>query len=168
MPETILEVASNAQFKSDYTRYGIYILFRRVLSDYRDGLKPVQRRILWAMLKNTKAITTKVKSAAVTGDVMKLYHPHGDASVYDAMVRLAQDFSMRYPLIDGHGNFGSVDGDGAAAHAEGRSLGGQFSCEVGIEVDIADVTSTTNKGEPYFLLADGLGVCYTLNCRTTA
>ena len=78
MAEKILEVASNEQFKSDYTRYGIYILYRRVLSDYRDGLKPVQRRILWAMFKNTKAIGQRVKSAAVVGDVMKLYHPHGE------------------------------------------------------------------------------------------
>lgn len=79
MSEKIIEVSSNTQFKSDYTRYGIYILYRRVLSDFRDGLKPVQRRILWAMYKNTKAITSKVKSAAVVGDVMKLYHPHGGA-----------------------------------------------------------------------------------------
>lgn len=78
MPEKISEMQSNVQFKTDYTRYGIYILYRRVLSDYRDGLKPVQRRIIWAMYKNTKAITSKVKSAAVVGDVMKLYHPHGD------------------------------------------------------------------------------------------
>lgn len=78
MPEKISEVQSNIQFKADYTRYGIYILYRRVLSDYRDGLKPVQRRILWAMYKNTKAITSRVKSAAVVGDVMKLYHPHGE------------------------------------------------------------------------------------------
>lgn len=78
MPEKISEMQSNVQFKTDYTRYGIYILYRRVLSDYRDGLKPVQRRIIWAMYKNTKAITSRVKSAAVVGDVMKLYHPHGD------------------------------------------------------------------------------------------
>ena len=78
MPETILESQSNKQFQEDYTRYGIYILYRRVLSDYRDGLKPVQRRILYAMLHDTKATTSKVKSAAVVGDAMKLYHPHGD------------------------------------------------------------------------------------------
>ena len=86
MSEKILEVASNVQFQSDYTRYGIYILYRRVLSDYRDGLKPVQRRILWAMYKNTKAITSTVKSAAVVGDVMKLYHPHGDCLRGDTML----------------------------------------------------------------------------------
>ena len=79
MPEKILDVTSNEQFKSDYTRYGIYILYRRVLSDYRDGLKPVQRRVLWAMYKNSKAVTTSVKSAAVVGDVMKWYHPHGNS-----------------------------------------------------------------------------------------
>ena len=78
MPEKILLEESSKQFEIDYKRYGIYILYRRVLSDFRDGLKPVQRRILWAMFKNTKAITQRVKSAAVVGDVMKLYHPHGD------------------------------------------------------------------------------------------
>lgn len=75
MPEKILEIPSSEQFKQDYTRYGIYILYRRVLSDYRDGLKPVQRRIIYAMLHDTKAVNTKIKSAAVVGDVMKLYHP---------------------------------------------------------------------------------------------
>lgn len=86
MAEKILEVASNTQFKSDYTRYGIYILYRRVLSDYRDGLKPVQRRIIWAMFKNTKAVGQRVKSAAVVGDVMKLYHPHGDCLSGDTVL----------------------------------------------------------------------------------
>lgn len=86
MAEKILEVASSNQFKADYTRYGIYILYRRVLSDYRDGLKPVQRRILWAMYKNTKAIGTKVKSAAIVGDVMKFYHPHGDCLRGDTVI----------------------------------------------------------------------------------
>ena len=99
MPEKILEVQSNAQFKADYTRYGIYILYRRVLSDYRDGLKPVQRRIIWAMYKNSKAITSNVKSAAVVGDVMKLYHPHGDIASQTAKCvrdRLRQEHTI-YP-----------------------------------------------------------------------
>ena len=86
MSEKIFEAQSSKQFEEDYKRYGIYILFRRVLSDYRDGLKPVQRRILWAMYKNTKAITTRVKSAAVVGDVMKLYHPHGDCIRGDTVI----------------------------------------------------------------------------------
>ena len=92
MPENISEVSSNVQFKSDYLRYGIYILYRRVLSDYRDGLKPVQRRILWAMFKNSKAITTKVKSASVVGDVIRLYHPHSDSSIYGTMKPMANWF----------------------------------------------------------------------------
>ena len=115
MPEKILNVTSNEQFKSDYTRYGIYILYRRVLSDYRDGLKPVQRRVLWAMYKNSKAITTRVKSAAVVGDVMKWYHPHGNSSVYGTMKPLANWFETYMPLIDPGGNFGTFQGDGAAA-----------------------------------------------------
>lgn len=115
MPEKISEMQSNVQFKTDYTRYGIYILYRRVLSDYRDGLKPVQRRILWAMYKNTKAITSRVKSAAVVGDVMKLYHPHGDAAIYGTMKPMANWFETYIPLIDPGGNFGTFQGDPQAA-----------------------------------------------------
>ena len=114
MPEKIMEVASNTQFKNDYTRYGIYILYRRVLSDYRDGLKPVQRRILWAMYKNTKA-TSFVKSAAVVGDVMKLYHPHGDAAIYGTMKPMANWFETSIPLIHPNGNWGTFQGDPIAA-----------------------------------------------------
>lgn len=108
MPEKISEVASKEQFKIDYTRYGIYILYRRVLSDYRDGLKPVQRRILWAMYKNTKAITSRVKSAAVVGDVMKLYHPHGDClrantPIYcldNSIITIEQAYNMGLQKLD--------------------------------------------------------------------
>lgn len=115
MPEKISEVASKEQFKTDYTRYGIYILYRRVLSDYRDGLKPVQRRILWAMYRNTKAITSRVKSAAVVGDVMKLYHPHGDVGVYNTIKPMVNWFESYMPLIDPEGNFGTFQGDPCAA-----------------------------------------------------
>ena len=115
MPEKISEVASKEQFKTDYTRYGIYILYRRVLSDYRDGLKPVQRRILWAMYKNSKAITSRVKSAAVVGDVMKLYHPHGDVGVYNTIKPMVNWFESYIPLIDPEGNFGTFQGDPCAA-----------------------------------------------------
>lgn len=97
MPEKILNVTSNEQFKSDYTRYGIYILYRRVLSDYRDGLKPVQRRVLWAMYKNSKAITSSVKSAAVVGDVMKWYHPHGN-SCLDASTTIYSTNGNKYTI----------------------------------------------------------------------
>lgn len=115
MPEKIFGMQSSTQFKNDYTRYGIYILYRRVLSDYRDGLKPVQRRILWAMYKNTKAVTQRVKSAAVVGDVMKLYHPHGDAAIYGTMKPMANWFESYIPLIDPEGNFGTFQGDPQAA-----------------------------------------------------
>ena len=115
MSEKIFEAQSSKQFEDDYTRYGIYILFRRVLSDYRDGLKPVQRRILWAMYKNTKAITSPVKSAAVVGDVMKLYHPHGDTGIYGTMKPMANWFETNIPLIEPSGNFGTFQGDPQAA-----------------------------------------------------
>lgn len=115
MPEKISEVSSNVQFKSDYLRYGIYILYRRVLSDYRDGLKPVQRRIIWAMFKNSKAITSTVKSASVVGDVIKLYHPHSDASIYGTMKPMANWFESYIPLIEPHGNFGTFLGNPMAA-----------------------------------------------------
>lgn len=113
--ERITEVASNVQFETDYIRYGIYILYRRVLSDYRDGLKPVQRRIIYAMLKNSKATTSTVKSAAVVGDVMKWYHAHGDAALYASIKPMTNWFESYIPLIDGKGNFGTFQGDPSAA-----------------------------------------------------
>ena len=105
------------EMKSSYIDYAMSVIVGRALPDVRDGLKPVHRRILYAMYEdNLTADKPFKKSATCVGDVLGRYHPHGDASVYDAMVRLAQDFSMRYPLVDGHGNFGSVDGDPPAAY----------------------------------------------------
>src|ERR1700744_4769609 len=99
-----------------YLDYAVSVVKGRALPDVCDGEKPVQRRILFAMNEMALSDNAKpVKSARVVGDVLGKYHPHGDQSAYDALVRLAQDFSMRYPLIDGQGNFGSRDGDGAAA-----------------------------------------------------
>src|SRR5258706_890780 len=99
-----------------YLDYAVSVVKGRALPDVSDGQKPVQRRILFAMNEMGLASTAKpVKSARVVGDVLGKYHPHGDQSAYDALVRLAQAVSMRYPLIDGQGNFGSRDGDGAAA-----------------------------------------------------
>ncbi len=104
------------EMRSSFLDYAMSVIISRALPDVRDGLKPVHRRILYAMhmLRNTHTQPYK-KSARVVGDVIGKYHPHGDSAVYDALVRLAQDFSMRYPLVDGQGNFGSVDGDSAAA-----------------------------------------------------
>ena len=107
----LLDVAHSA-----FVEYGLSVLKDRALPDIKDGLKPVHRRILYGMSElNLSSGSKHKKSARVVGDILGKYHPHGDSSVYEAMVRMSQDFSMRYPLVDGQGNFGSVDGDGAAA-----------------------------------------------------
>ncbi|MCI7362583.1 MAG: DNA gyrase subunit A, partial [Campylobacter sp.] len=102
--------------KASYLDYSMSVIIGRALPDARDGLKPVHRRILHAMNEMHLGKSAKYKkSAAIVGEVLGKYHPHGDTAVYDALVRLAQDFSMRIPVVDGQGNFGSIDGDGAAA-----------------------------------------------------
>src|ERR671939_1279730 len=104
------------EMRVSYLDYAMSVIVARALPDVRDGLKPVHRRILYAMHElGLTARASDRKSAAVVGEVLAKYHPHGDAAVYDTLVRLAQDFNMRYPLIDGQGNFGSIDGDAPAA-----------------------------------------------------
>lgn len=115
MAETILTVPAGEQFAGDYTRYALYTTYKRVLSDMRDGLKPVQRRILWTMFHDTKAVTHTVKSAAVIGDVMKLYHPHGDQGAYNTIKPMTNWFESKVPLIDNQGSFGNLEGDPASA-----------------------------------------------------
>ncbi|MDA8204471.1 MAG: DNA topoisomerase 4 subunit A, partial [Thermaerobacter sp.] len=112
----VMPIDIEDEMKRSYIDYAMSVIVSRALPDVRDGLKPVHRRILYAMLEagNTPNQPYK-KSARIVGDVLGRYHPHGDSAVYDAMVRMAQDFSIRYPLIDGHGNFGSMDGDSPAA-----------------------------------------------------
>jgi DNA gyrase subunit A len=106
----------DTEMRQSYLDYAMSVIVQRALPDARDGLKPVHRRVLYAMAEMGMRSNTRYrKSAGVVGEVLKNYHPHGDASVYDTLVRLAQDFNMRYPLVDGQGNFGSVDGDGAAS-----------------------------------------------------
>ncbi|WP_028314016.1 DNA gyrase subunit A [Desulfatibacillum aliphaticivorans] len=114
--ENMLEISIESEMKKSYLDYAMSVIIGRALPDVRDGLKPVHRRVLFTMheLKNDYNKPYK-KSARVVGDVMGKYHPHGDAAIYDTMVRMAQDFSLRYPLVDGQGNFGSIDGDPAAA-----------------------------------------------------
>ena len=110
------QVDISSEMRTSFLDYSMSVIVQRALPDVRDGMKPVHRRILHSM--NTLGITANVahkKSARIVGEVIGKYHPHGDTAVYDAMVRMAQDFSYRYPLVDGHGNFGSMDGDGAAA-----------------------------------------------------
>ena len=105
-----------AELAKSYVDYAMSVIVSRALPDVRDGLKPVHRRILYAMhLMNLGPGASYTKSAKVVGEVLGKYHPHGDIPVYDALVRLAQNFTMRYPLVDGQGNFGSVDGDPPAA-----------------------------------------------------
>ena len=102
--------------QSRYLNYALSVITSRALPDVRDGLKPVQRRILFTMWQqNLTADAKHRKCAKVVGDVMGNYHPHGDSAIYETLVRMAQPFSLRYPLVDGSGNFGSLDGDGAAA-----------------------------------------------------
>ncbi len=114
--DKIKEVNISSEMKTSFLNYAMSVIVSRALPDARDGLKPVQRRILYAMHENNMyASSAHKKSARIVGDVMGKYHPHGDSSIYEAMVRMAQPFSYRKILIDGHGNFGSVDGDGAAA-----------------------------------------------------
>ena len=113
----IIERDIEAEMKTAYIDYAMSVIVSRALPDVRDGLKPVHRRILYTMYEDGLTSDKPYrKSATTVGDVLGRYHPHGDASVYDAMVRMAQTFSLRYPLVDGHGNFGSIDGDGAAAY----------------------------------------------------
>ncbi|MEM9666302.1 MAG: DNA gyrase subunit A, partial [Bacteroidota bacterium] len=117
-PDTprIIPINIEEEMKSSYIDYSMSVIVSRALPDVRDGLKPVHRRVLYGMSElGLTAGSAYKKSARIVGEVLGKYHPHGDSAVYDTMVRMAQDFSMRYPLVDGQGNFGSVDGDSAAA-----------------------------------------------------
>ena len=113
----VIPVEINTEMRKSYIDYAMSVIVGRALPDVRDGLKPVHRRIMYAMYEDGITPDKAYRKCATTvGNVLGRYHPHGDASVYDAMVRMAQDFSLRYPMVDGHGNFGSIDGDGAAAY----------------------------------------------------
>src|SRR5690606_25425343 len=120
--ERIEDIALESEMQGSYLEYAYSVIYSRALPDARDGLKPVQRRILYQMSEmGLRPDRGHVKSARVVGDVMGKLHPHGDSAIYDALVRLAQDFAMRVPLVDGHGNFGSLDdGPAAARYTEAR------------------------------------------------
>ena len=128
-PSDISPVTIEEEMSRSYLDYAMSVIVSRALPDVRDGLKPVHRRILYSMHENgythDKAYR---KSARVVGDVIGKYHPHGDQSIYDALVRMAQDFSMRLPLLDGQGNFGSVDGDPPAAMRYTEVRMGKSAC----------------------------------------
>ena len=119
--DKLIPMELEKEMKKSFISYAMAVIINRALPDVRDGLKPVHRRILYAM--NELGMTSDKpfrKCARIVGDVLGKYHPHGDSSVYDAMVRLAQDFSIRYMLVEGQGNFGSVDGDGAAVKSRNQ------------------------------------------------
>ena len=127
----IIQHEIHDEMKNSYIDYAMSVIVGRALPDVRDGMKPVHRRILYGMDRlGTTPDKPYKKSARIVGEVMGKYHPHGDSSIYDAMVRMAQDFSMRYPLVDGHGNFGSLDGDGAAAMRYTEARMSQISMEI--------------------------------------
>ena len=114
--ENVLNHPLNDEMKTSYINYAMSVIIGRALPDARDGLKPVHRRVLYGMYEGGHTSEKKFsKSARSVGEVMGKYHPHGDQSIYDTMVRMAQEFSLRYPLVDGQGNFGSIDGDPPAA-----------------------------------------------------
>lgn len=136
------------EMKSAYMAYAMSVIVGRALPDVRDGLKPVHRRILYAMFREGLLSTRRYsKSAGVVGEVIKKYHPHGDAAVYDAMVRMAQDFNMRYLLVDGQGNFGSVDGDPAAAYRYTEARLTKIAEEMLADIDMETVDFTPNFDE---------------------
>ena len=145
--DQIVDAPFDSALSQRYLVYALSTITARSLPDLRDGLKPVHRRLLWAMrqLKLDPAQAFK-KSARVVGDVIGKYHPHGDASVYDAMVRLAQDFSLRYPLVEGQGNFGNIDGDNAAAYryTEARMTKTAMHLMAGLDEGTVDYTPTYN------------------------
>jgi DNA gyrase subunit A len=150
VPSDIRPVSILDEMKRSYLDYAMSVIVARALPDARDGLKPVHRRILYSMYEQGHTPDKKyVKSARVVGDVIGKYHPHGDQSIYDAMVRMAQDFSMRVPLIDGQGNFGSVDGDPPAAYryTEARLTRSALALLADIDKDTVDFTANYDNSE---------------------
>ena len=143
--ERILPRLIDDEIKESFINYSMSVIVSRALPDVRDGLKPVHRRVLYAM--NELGLVPGrpyKKSATVVGDVLGKYHPHGDSSVYDALVRMVQDFSLRYPLVDGQGNFGSVDGDPAAAYRYTEARLTRVAMEMLADIDKNTVDFTPN------------------------
>src|SRR5438034_3034238 len=155
---TVLPLQLENEMRSSYMDYAMSVIVSRALPDVRDGLKPVHRRILYAMQEQGMTPGARYqKCAAIIGEVLKHYHPHGDMSVYDSLVRMAQDFSLRYPLVDGQGNFGSIDGDSAAAYRYTEARLAPIAAELLVDlekntVEFGDNYSATRQ-EPLVLPA---------------
>nr|MDO8115879.1 DNA gyrase subunit A [Candidatus Sigynarchaeota archaeon] len=142
----IIHKSIHEEIKDAYLNYSMSVIVGRALPDIRDGLKPVHRRILFSMHEmGLRHNTAHRKSARIVGDVIGKYHPHGDLSIYDALVRMAQDFSLRYPLVDGQGNFGSLDGDPPAAYRYTEARLSEISSEL-----LADIDKETVLFDPNF------------------
>src|ERR1700750_3071675 len=136
------------EMRSSYLDYAMSVIVGRALPDVRDGLKPVHRRALFSMNENgLQPNRPYVKAARIVGDVMGKYHPHGDSAVYDTIVRMAQDFSMRYPLVDGQGNFGSVDGGAAAAMRYTEARMSKITTEMLADIEKETVSFNPNYDE---------------------
>ena len=144
--ENIKDINISQEMRTSFMDYAMSVIVSRALPDVRDGLKPVHRRILYAMNElGIRADKPHKKSARVVGDVIGKYHPHGDSAVYETMVRMAQDFSYRYELVDGHGNFGSVDGDSAAAMRYTEARMSKIAMEL-----VRDIGKNTIDYQPNF------------------
>src|SRR5213082_1548513 len=153
---TVLPLQLENEMRSSYMDYAMSVIVSRALPDVRDGLKPVHRRIMYAMQEQGMTPGARYqKCAAIIGEVLKHYHPHGDMSVYDSLVRMAQDFSLRYPLVDGQGNFGSIDGDSAAAYRYTEARLAPLAMELlrDIEMDTVDFVPNFSESttEPHVL-----------------
>ena len=146
--DKVHEVDLKKTMETSYIDYAMSVIASRALPDVRDGLKPVQRRILYSMIElNNGPDKPHRKCARIVGDTMGKYHPHGDSSIYGALVNLAQEWSTRYPLVDGHGNFGSVDGDGAAAMRYTEARLSKISMEMTADINKDTVDFTPNFDE---------------------
>src|SRR5579859_1604149 len=141
----VRQVSIEDEMRSAYIDYAMSVIVARALPDVRDGLKPVHRRILYSMLDmGLRSTASYRKCAGVVGEAMAKYHPHGDVALYDALVRLAQDFSLRYPLVDGQGNFGSVDGDPPAAMRYTEARMAAIAAELLADIDKETVDFVDN------------------------
>src|SRR5690554_3466176 len=141
-----LPISLEEEMRRSYLDYAMSVIVGRALPDVRDGLKPVHRRVLFAMYESSNVWNRPyVKCARVVGEVMGKYHPHGDSAIYDTLVRMAQDFSLRYPLVDGQGNFGSIDGDNAAAMRYTECRLAKISSEL-----LADIDKETVDFQPNY------------------
>ena len=145
VPQSSLE----HEMRTSFLDYAMSVIVDRALPDVRDGCKPVHRRILYVMNDVAPATKPTVKSARIVGDVMGKYHPHGDSSIYDTLVRMAQWFSLRVPLVDGHGNFGTIDGDSAAAMRYTEARMSKISTELMEDIEKDTVNFVPNYDGRY-------------------